>query len=212
VLENYPNAHAILADAANRFVLVPTLGNDRVNQFAFDAATGKLTPTASPAAETRPKAGPRHFVYHPGGRLVYVIGELDGHVYVFDYDAASGDLRQKQVISALPANFAAKPSAADLHITPNGKFLYGSERTSSTLAGFQVDAANGTLTRIGSVPTEKQPRGFAIDPSGRFLLAVGQLSHGLSSYSIDQSSGALTKLKEYPMGKNPNWVEIIDLP
>jgi 6-phosphogluconolactonase len=212
VLENYPNAHSILADAANRFVLVPTLGNDRINQFAFDAATGKLTPTSSPAAEARPKAGPRHFVYHPGGKLVYVIGELDGNVYVFDYNAASGDLTQKQIVSALPANFQGKPSAADLHITPNGKFLYGSERTSSTLAGFQVDPAKGTLTPIGSVPTEKQPRGFGIDPSGRYLLAVGQLSHGLSSYSIDQSSGQLTKLKEYPMGKNPNWVEIIDLP
>jgi len=84
--------------------------------------------------------------------------------------------------------------------------------TTSTLAGFQVDPAKGTLTPIGSVPTEKQPRGFGIDPAGRYLLAVGQLSHGLSSYSIDQSSGKLTKLKEYPMGKNPNWVEIIDLP
>jgi 6-phosphogluconolactonase len=212
VLENHPNAHSILPDAANRFVLVPTLGNDRVNQFAFDAATGKLTPTASPAAETRPKAGPRHLVYHPDGKLVYVNGETDGNVYVFDYRAASGDLAQKQVVSALPTDFVGKPSTADMHITPNGKFLYVSERTSSTLAGFQVDAAKGTLTPIGSVPTEKQPRGFNIDPSGRYLLAVGQLSHGLSSYAIDQSSGKLTKLKEYPMGKNPNWVEIIDLP
>ena len=103
-------------------------------------------------------------------------------------------------------------SAADLHITPDGKFLYGSERTTSTLAGFQVDPAKGTLTPIGSVPTEKQPRGFGIDPAGRYLLAVGQLSHGLSSYSIDPTSGKLMKLKEYPMGKNPNWVEILDLP
>src|SRR5262245_44024118 len=96
VLENYPNAHAIFADAANRFVLVPTLGNDRVNQFAFDATSGKLTPTTSPAAETRPKAGPRHFVYHPNGKLVFVLGELDGMVYVFDYNAAAGDLKRSE--------------------------------------------------------------------------------------------------------------------
>ncbi len=197
---------------ANRHVLVPTLGNDRVNQFTFDAATGKLAPTNSPAAEVKPKAGPRHFVYHPGGKLVYVIGELDGAVYVFDYDAATGDLTQKQSVSALPPDFQGKPSAADLHVTPDGKFLYASERTSSTLAGFRVDPAKGTLTPIGSVPTEKQPRGFAIDTSGRHLLAVGQLSHGLSSYAIDPATGKLTKLKEYPMGKNPNWIEIIDLP
>ncbi len=212
VLNNYPNAHAILADAANGHVLVPTLGNDRVNQFAFDATTGKLTPTNSPAAEVKPKAGPRHFVFHPGGKVVYVVGELDGAVYVFDYNAATGDLTQKQAVSALPPDFQGKPSAADLHITADGKFLYASERTSSTLAGFSVDPAKGTLTPIGSVPTEKQPRGFNIDSSGRYLLAVGQLSHGLSSYAIDPASGKLAKLKEYPMGKNPNWIEIIDLP
>jgi 6-phosphogluconolactonase len=212
VLPNYQNAHAILADAANRRVLVPTLGNDRVNVFAFDAATGSLAPGTPPSVEVKAKAGPRHFVFHPNGKLVYVIGELDGAVYVFDYDAGTGKLTEKQVVSALPPDFQGKPSAADLHITPDGKFLYGSERTSSTLAGFKVDPANGTLTPIGSVPTEKQPRGFNIYPSGRYLLAVGQLSHSLSSYAIDPASGKLTKLKEYAVGRSPNWIEIVDLP
>jgi 6-phosphogluconolactonase len=212
MLPGYPNAHAILGDAANRYVLVPTLGNDRVNQFTFDAATGMLAPSTPPAVDVKAKAGPRHFVFHPNGKLVYVIGELDGAVYVFDYDAGTGKLTEKQAVSALPPDFQGKPSAADLHITPDGRFLYGSERTSSTLAGFKVDPAKGTLSSIGSVPTEKQPRGFNIDSSGRYLLAVGQLSHGLSSYAIDPTSGKLTKLKEYPMGKNPNWIEIVDLP
>ena len=193
-------------------MLVATLGNDRVNQFTFDAATGRLAPNTPPAVEVKAKAGPRHFVFHPGGKLVYVIGELDGVVYVFDYDAGTGTLTAKQTASALPPDFQGKPSAADLHITPDGRFLYASERTSSTLAGFRVDPVNGTLTPIGSVATEKQPRGFNIDPSGRYLLAVGQLSHGLSSYAIDPASGKLTKLKDYPMGRNPNWIEIVDLP
>ena len=212
VLPNYPNAHSIFPDTANRHVLVPTLGNDRVNQFTFDAATGTLAPAVSPAVEVKPKAGPRHLAVHPGGKLVYVLGELDGAVYVFDYDTATGRLREKQSISALPPDFHGKPSAADLHVTPDGKFLYASVRGSSTLAGFRVDPAAGTLTPIGSVPTEKQPRGFNIDPSGRYLLAVGQLSHSLSSYAIDPAGGGLTKLKDYPMGKNPNWIEIVDLP
>jgi 6-phosphogluconolactonase len=212
VLAGYPNAHSILADPANRYVLVPTLGNDRVNQLTFDAASGTLAPNTPHAVEVKEKAGPRHFVFHPGGKIVYLLGELDGAVYVFDYDAGTGNLTGKQTVSALPPDFQGKPSAADLHITPDGRFLYASERTSSTLNGFKVDPTNGTLTPIGSVPTEKQPRGFRIDSSGRYLLAVGQLSHGMSSYSIDPSSGKLTKLKEYPMGKNPNWVEIVDLP
>ena len=212
VLANHPNAHSILADAGNRYVLALTLGNDLVNQFKFDAATGMLAPNTPPSVHVKEKAGPRHFAFHPNGKLVYVLGETDGSVYVFDYDAGTGQLKVKQTVSALPPDFQGKPSAADLHITPNGKFLYGSERTSSTLAGFKVDPANGTLSPIGSVPTEKQPRGFNIDSSGRYLLAVGQLSHGLSSYTIDADSGKLTKLKEYPMGKNPNWVEIVDIP
>jgi 6-phosphogluconolactonase len=212
ILPDHPNAHAIQADAANRHVLVPTLGNDRVNLFTFDAATGMLTPSRPPAVEVRARTGPRHFVFHPGGAHVYVLGELDGAVHVFDYDAGAGTLAQKQSVSALPPDFQGKPSAADLHITPDGRFLYASVRASSTLAGFTVDPGTGTLTPIGSVPTERQPRGFAIDASGRYLLAVGQLSHGLSSYTIEPASGNLTRLKTYPMGGNPNWVEIVDLP
>jgi 6-phosphogluconolactonase len=212
IVPDHPNAHSILADAGNRYVLALTLGNDRVNLFRFDAATGVLTPNAPPSVRLKEKAGPRHFVFHPNGKLVYVLGELDASVYVFDYDADAGQLKEKQVVSALPPGFQGKPWAADLRITPDGKFLYGSERTSSTLAGFKVDPANGTLSPVGSVPTEQQPRGFSIDPSGRYLLAVGQLSHSMSSYRIDGESGKLIKLKEYPMGTNPNWVEIVDLP
>ena len=212
ILEGHPNAHSILADAENRNVIALTLGNDLVNQFRFDAATGKLTPNTPPSVRVKEKAGPRHFAFHPNGKLVYVLGELDGSVYVFDYDAGAGQLKEKQAVSALPPDFQGKPSAADLHITPDGRFLYASERTSSTLAGFKVDGVNGMLSPIGSVPTEKQPRGFRIDSTGRYLLAVGQLSHRLSSYRIDADTGKLTKLKDYPMGKNPNWVEIVDLP
>jgi 6-phosphogluconolactonase len=212
ILPDHPNAHAILVDAGNRHVLVPTLGNDKVNQFDLDPTTGQLAPASPPSVSVKDKAGPRHFVFHPNGRIVYVLGELDGSIYVFDYDDARGQLKQKQSVSALPPDFQGKPSAADLHVTPDGRFLYGSERTSSTLAGFRVNPSDGTLTPIGSVATEKQPRGFNIDSTGRYLLAVGQLSHALSTYRIDPESGKLTKLKEYPMGQNPNWVEILDFP
>ena len=211
-LPHHPKAHSILPDASNRHVLVPTLGNDRVNQFTFDATTGMLAPTTPPSVQVKDGAGPRHFAFHPNGKLVYVLGELDGSVYVFDYDAGAGRLKEKQAVSALPPEFQGKPSAADLHLTPDGRFLYASVRATSTLAGFKVDPAGGTLTPIGSVPTEKQPRGFNIDPSGRYLLAVGQLSHGMSTYRIDAESGKLTKLKEYPMGQNPNWIEVVELP
>jgi 6-phosphogluconolactonase len=205
------NAHAIVADPSNQFVFVPCLGFDTVMQWRFDAAAGKLTPNEPRLRMVREKAGPRHFIFHPNGKYAYLLNELDGSVYVFTLDDKAGTLALHQVTSAVPAGHTGKVWAADIHITPNGKFLYTSERTSSTITSFKV-GADGILSKIESVPTQTQPRGFNIDPSGRYLLAVGQLSHGLTSYAINGETGKLYKQKDYPVGKNPNWVEIISLP
>ncbi|HEX5127153.1 MAG TPA: beta-propeller fold lactonase family protein, partial [Rhodocyclaceae bacterium] len=101
------------------------------------------------------------------------------------------------------------PWASDVHLTPDGRFLYAAERTSSTLAAFSVDAKTGLITKLGSFPTETQPRGFNIDPSGKYLLATGQKSDKISVHAIDQNNGGLTLLGRYPAGKNSNWVEIV---
>jgi 6-phosphogluconolactonase len=205
-----PNAHCIITDPTNRYVLHTSLGGDLVYQEKFDAKTGKLTPNDPPSISVKAKAGPRHLVFSPNKKFVYLVDELDASIYVFPWDAKTGTLKKEtQVTSALPQGFSGKPWAADIHLTPDGKYLYASERTTSTLAAFAVDAKTGALTSIDSYPTEKQPRAFNIDPSGRYLLAVGQLSNSLTTYSIEKKTGKLTKLKEYPMGKNPNWVEII---
>ena len=98
--------------------------------------------------------------------------------------------------------------ASDLHVTPNGRFLYAAERTSSTINGFTVDTATGKLTYVGSTPTEKQPRGFRIDPAGRFMVVSGEKSETLSSYAIEQS-GNLRAVSKVPTGKGSNWVEIV---
>jgi 6-phosphogluconolactonase len=208
-----PNAHCILPDPTNRYVLHTSLGGDLIYQDRFDAGTGKLTPNTPPTVSVKAKGGPRHLVFSPNRKFVYLVNELDAAIYVFPWDAKTGTLHKEvQVASALPKDFSGKPWAADIHLTPDGRFLYASERTSSTLAAFRVDTKKGTLTAIESYPTEKQPRGFSIDPTGRYLLAAGQLSNSLTSYAIDKASGKLAKLKEYPMGKNPNWVEIVNLP
>lgn len=212
IIPTEPHAHAILPDPANRYVLVTSLGGDLIMRFKFDAATGRLSPNEPAATRVKEHAGPRHFVFHPNGRLVYLLNELDASVCVFDYDPLRGQLNHRQTVSALPLDFPGQPSAADVHLTPDGRFLYASERTSNTLVAFKVEPGTGTLLPIGSTPTEEQPRGFNIDPSGRYLFAVGQRSHRMSSYSVNPDSGKLTKLQEYPMGRNPNWVEIIDLP
>ena len=211
IVPTEPNAHAVLPDPSNRFVLATSLGGDIVLQWRFDAATGRLTPNDPPAVKVRKGAGPRHVVFHPLKPIVYLLNELDASIEVFAFDADHGTLAPLQTITAMPAGTTGAPWGADLHLTPDGRFLYSSERRSSTLAMFSVDAATGQLTFTGHVPTETQPRGFNITPDGRFLLVVGQLSHRLSCCAIDADSGALAPLKTYAVGQNPHWVEVIDL-
>jgi len=211
VLPTGKNAHAAIIDAANKNLLVTNLGSDQVLQFGFDAATGKLTPNDPAAFVTRTGAGPRHLVFHPDGKHAYLLYELDASLDLLAYDAQHGTLKAMKTWSTLPAGFTGKPWAADLHLTPDGKFLYTSERNSNTIAMWKVDEVNGEVTLIGHQPTEKQPRGFQVDPTGHWLLAVGQVSNGLTAYRIDSASGKLTPAASLPMGKNPNWVEIVDL-
>ncbi len=207
------NAHAVQVDPGNRFAFATCLGGGVVRQMRFDAETGRLEDNAPSTWRARPGAGPRHFAFHPSEPFVYLLNELDATIDVLEVDRATGTLRGVSVAHALPARFAGgAPWAADLHLTPDGRFLYASERRSSTLASFAVDAESGALTPIETVPTEAQPRGFAITPDGRFLVAVGQASHRLSRYEIAAASGELGLVASQPVGLNPNWVEIVELP
>ncbi|MBV9561308.1 MAG: lactonase family protein, partial [Bradyrhizobium sp.] len=160
------NAHAFLPAPDNRFVFATNLGSDQVLGFKFDAATGTLDAKDPATVKVPEKSGPRHFVFHPSGRFVYLVHELNADVATFTYDANNGSWHEEQRTTALPEGFAGKPWAADLHLSPNGEWLYVSERGSNTLAAFKVDGTTGRLTPIGHVPTETQPRGFNIDPSG----------------------------------------------
>jgi 6-phosphogluconolactonase len=224
VIRTEPHPHSIQVDAANFHALVPCLGGDVVLQWRFNPIAGRLEANQPPLVRVSSGSGPRHFAFHPANRHVYLLNELDASVYVFDYDIESGSLSERQVTSALPPDFSGPlrgmegnstnggPKAADIHVSPNGRFLYASERTTSTLAAFRIDLDSGRLTKVGSFPTEETPRGFNFDPTGRYLLVTGQASHHVTVYRIDQESGSLTVLALYPAGHNPNWVEIVRLP
>ncbi len=205
------HAHAALTDPSNRYLFVTTLGSDEVMQWRFDAATGALTPNTPPVFKARALSGPRHLVFHPDGRYAYLLGELDATVEVLAFDAAGGTLAALQTVPTLPSDFSGKPWAADLHVTPDGRFLYTSERNSSTLAAFAIDGASGRLSAIGHVATQTQPRGFRIEPRGRFLFVAGQLSNRVGVHAIDGASGALTAVSSCAVGSNPNWVECVEL-
>jgi 6-phosphogluconolactonase len=216
------NAHAIRTDNTNRFVFVPHLGTDQVFQFLFDSKSGRLTANTPPVLQLKQGSGPRHLIVSADNRFVYLLNELTATVTTLALDAKSGLLSEVATVSALSPDAKLQPGAprptpgrdvsndiwaSDLHLTPNGRFLYAAERTSSTINALRVD--DGKLTYVGSTPTEKQPRGFRIDPTGRYMVVSGEQSGTLSSYAIDGSSGALKLVGKYPTGKGSNWVEIV---
>lgn len=207
------NAHCVLFSPSGRHALSASLGDDAVYQDRFDAETGRLAPNDPPARHVRAGAGPRHLGFSPDGRFVYLLCERDASLYVFPFDEETGLLGEAtQTASALPDGFSGRPAAADLHLTPDGRLLYASERASSTLAAFRVERDDGRLERVGSYPTPDQPRGFRLDPSGRWLLAAGTKTRSARLFAVDPDSGALTAREDYAAGENANWVEFPNLP
>lgn len=211
VIATPPKAHAMCSDPSNRFAFATSLGAGLVLQFRFDATTGRLTPNTPPELALRAEAGPRHLAFHPQAPFVYLLNELDASVDVLALNREAGTLSLLQTVGALPDGFSGEPWAADIHLTPDGRFLYCSERRSSTLAAFAVDARTGRLSALGHVPTQAQPRSFAITRSGRYVIAAGQLSQRVSVHAIDAVTGRLNFVTEHEVGRNPNWVETIQI-
>jgi len=188
-----PHAHCVALDAANRYAFVTDLGLDQIKIYRFNPRTGSLVPNSQPFVSVKPGAGPRHFVFHPNQRWAYVINELDSTIIAFHYDAVQGRLKEFQNTPTLPVNFSGKSFCADIHISPSGKFLYGSNRGHDSLSVFTIDQEKGFLYPIQHMSTlGKFPRNFAIVPGGKLLLAANQNSDNIVSFWINEKDGTLT--------------------
>jgi 6-phosphogluconolactonase (cycloisomerase 2 family) len=187
------HAHVAVFDGSGERVLVCDLGLDRTFVYRLDAAAGRLVPNDPPFAPAHPGAGPRHLAFHPSGRVVYVINELDSTISVFGYDGATGRLEPRQVAPLLPEGWSGENIAAEVVVHPSGRFVYGSNRGHDSIALFAVEAADGRLRAIGHQPTGgRTPRHFDLDPSGRFLYAANQDSDNLVVFRVDDANGLLT--------------------
>ncbi len=212
ILPTKDKGHAILPAPSNRHVYVSSCDEDFLLCHRFDAATGMLAAEPTSVA-AKANAGPRHFIFHPNNQWLYLLNEYDATIYTYRHDADSSALTELQRVNLREPDPSGKSlRGADLHLTPDNRFLYASERNSNTLVAFKVDAATGMLTRTGSFATDAEPRGFNIDPQGRYLLAAGRLTNSIVSYAIDCDSGALTEVARNTAGCGPNWIEIISLP
>jgi 6-phosphogluconolactonase len=197
-----PHVHCTLFSGDNRFLFVPDLGIDKVMIYAFNAANGKLTPAKQPFAKSVDGSGPRHFTFHPNNKYAYLIEELSGTVVSFQYN--KGALKKIQRISTMPAGDTSFAGSADIHVSPDGKFLYASNRsTSNTIAVYKINPKDGKLSSAGHQSTlGSTPRNFNFDPSGNFLLVANQNSDQIVIFKRDKETGLLSDTgKRIDVGK-----------
>lgn len=207
-------AHASLIDPSNRFVYIPHTTPNAIYQFRFDDTQGKLQPiqpiVVKGGGKPSDPAGPRHYTYHPTLGIVYMVNELDSSVSAYQWDQRTGRLTRFQSLTTLPIGFNARNTCADIHVTPNGKFLYASNRGHDSIAAYKLDEG-GLMTFIDWFKTEEMPREFAIDLNGQYLYAAGLRSHKLAAFSIDSGTGRLTRIGTYDTPEAPIWVEAVEL-
>jgi len=188
----------ILPDLAGRFLLTNDLGLDRTFVYRLDHGSSKLVANDPPFVAARPGAGPRHLSFHPNGRRVFSINELDSTLTSFDYDSGSGSLRPAQTVSTLPAAYLGTNACAQVIVHPSGKFVYGSNRGYDSIAAFAINEQTGEMTALGHQWTfGETPRNFNIDPAGNFLFAANQNTDNIITFRINQSTGILTPTGQF---------------
>ncbi|GAA4401546.1 lactonase family protein [Nibrella viscosa] len=189
------HVHSINIAPNNRDVFVPDLGIDKIMAYTFNDKTGQLAPAVSPFIATQPGSGPRHFTFHPNGRWAYVIQELSSTITGYLYQ--NGTLKPFQTVNTLPDGYTGRKWSADVHISPDGRFLYGSNRAHESLVIFRIDPKTGKLSYVGHQDVMgKTPRNFLIDPTGRWVLVANQDTDNIVIFARDPDSGKLT-----PTGK-----------
>jgi 6-phosphogluconolactonase len=172
--------------------------------FRFDARNGKLLPGEPPWVQIKPGAGPRHLAFHPSGKYVFVLNELQSTVTAFTRDPEKGSLKELQTLTTLPKDFTGTNTSADIHVSPDGRFLYCSNRGHDSITILAIDPRRGVLTTVGHESTRgRTPRNFAIDPTGDFLLVANQKSDNIVVFRVDKKTGRLSSTGQVAQVPSP---------
>ena len=194
--QDQSHIHSVVFSPDYTTVLACDLGADKIRVFQFDEARGEpMTEAEIPFRKTQLGAGPRHFVFHPNGQFAYSINELSGSISVFSYQ--NGELADLQQINTHGEEMTVGFESSDIHLSPDGKFLYAANRgTENNLAVFSV-AGDGKLTAVGYQSTRgDHPRTFAIDPSGKFVIVTNVVSGNVAVFKRDTQTGLLTAVDQ----------------
>lgn len=185
-----PHAHAIVLDPRQEFAIGVDLGIDKVITYAIHEKQGTLT--SKNEFTLTPGAGPRHLSFHPNKKFAYVISELNSTITSMSYDAKEGVFAEGVTVSTLPADYKETSYCADIHVSPDGKFLYGSNRGHNSIVVYSIDSRTGALEYVEHTLVRGDwPRNFMIDPTGNFLLVANQRSDNIVVFKIDKSTGKL---------------------
>lgn len=206
------HVHSAVFSPDQRHLYIQDLGLDRISMYPFRADAGAPADTAAVRRfATVPGAGPRHLTFGPDGRFAYLIEEIGGMVDVYRYTAATGELDSIQRVAAHPDTATGSFRSSDIHVSPDGRFLYVSNRAEGTIAIFSVDKEQGTLRQVGYEPVfGKEPRNFTVDPTGNWLLVADQDSNLIVIYHIDQHTGLLRPVKHRIRVPLPSYLRLLD--
>lgn len=183
-----PHAHAALFDREGGYLLVPDLGKDQLVAYKLDEDTGRLSPAPSPFFACHPGAGPRSGEFHPTLPVFYSINELASSVTVLRYNFATAEMTELQTVSSLPDGYSEHNTCADLHVSPDGRFVHGSNRGHNSLMVFGVKPEDGTLERLQTVPSGgRTPRQFTL--AGDYILVGNQDSDNITVLRRDLQTG-----------------------
>ncbi|MBA7539422.1 6-phosphogluconolactonase [subsurface metagenome] len=190
-----PHAHCIIFSPDGQYALVADLGLDKLMIYKVDGNTGKLDTESQFFLETKPGSGPRHCIFGKSEKYCYLINELDCTINVIHCSFKENKLEIIQSVSSLPEGIDVKDnSCADIQITPDGNFLYGSNRGRDSLITYSIDKNTGLLSYAGYKSSGgKTPRNFAIDPTGNYLLCANQDSDTIVVFTIDTTTGNLSE-------------------
>ena len=205
-----PHAHGVFIDPSKNFLLTADLGSDRILVERWGAAAGEPSGAAMEGASLPPGSGPRHAAFDRSGRVLYVVNELFSTVTALRWDAERGRLEPFQTIPAVAAGFSGDNKSAEIAVSPDGRFVYVSNRGDDSIAVFRVGSDDGRLEFLERVPVGgRTPRHFAIDPAGQWLFVANQNSNSVNLFRIGRTSGRLARVKRPLAVVSPACVSIV---
>jgi 6-phosphogluconolactonase len=204
-----PHPHMVAADPTGQFVIANDAGLDLTLIWRLDMQAGRLLPAATPVIPALSGSAPRHFAFHPNGKVFYNSYEHDAKVVAYDYDPATGGMRQRQIVSAAPPKFAGSILSSDINISADGRFLYVANRLHSGVSVFAVGADGQLRMTSDSWVHADSPRSIALDPGGEFLYSCNQKGDSITSFRLNAASGTLQFTGRFEPVGSPAFMTII---